>query len=214
MPRSRLLLLVLALFLVGIVAVALLAAARPTTPMPSPSPSATPAETALPARSPSASPFRDPQYWATQGLPDPVLTPGVADPAVTMANLATTVCRSGYTASVRPPSSYTNRLKIQQITAYGYTDTNLADYEEDHLISLELGGDPRASANLWPEPHHVLASDGAQVGSFTKDTLENFLHRQLCAGTLSLTQVQAAIARDWVTTWRMQLAQPLLANLS
>lgn len=37
---------------------------------------------------------------------------------------------------------YTNALKGQQITQYGYPITAPAAYEEDHLISLQLGGAP------------------------------------------------------------------------
>ena len=36
-----------------------------------------------------------------------------------------------------------------------YADTNpISDYEEDHLIPLELGGSPTSPLNLWPEPGH------------------------------------------------------------
>src|SRR5712692_4628034 len=76
------------------------------------------------------------------GLPDPLCTPGVADPRVTQDNIHATICVAGYTITVRPPSSYTDALKQQQISQYGYWDTSLADYEEDHLIPLELGGHP------------------------------------------------------------------------
>ena len=68
--------------------------------------------------------------------PDPVLTPGATNPAVTQATIGTTICLPGWTATIRPPASYTTRLKTQQIVAYGYADTRTADYEEDHLISL------------------------------------------------------------------------------
>jgi hypothetical protein len=34
--------------------------------------------------------------------PDPACTPGSFDPAVTQADLASTICTSGYTAKVRP----------------------------------------------------------------------------------------------------------------
>ncbi|MDQ0913484.1 hypothetical protein QFZ22_009556 [Streptomyces canus] len=33
----------------------------------------------------------------------------------------------------------------QGIIDYGYTDTTMSDYEEDHLVPLELGGAPRAT---------------------------------------------------------------------
>jgi len=32
---------------------------------------------------------------------------------------------------------------------------NPACYEEDHLISLENGGDPKDPKNLWPEPYNT-----------------------------------------------------------
>jgi len=51
-----------------------------------------------------------------------------------------------------PPENYTHELKIEQIREYGYSDINLRDYEEDHLIPLELGGNPTDPKNLWPEP--------------------------------------------------------------
>ena len=133
--------------------------------------------------------------------PDPLLTPGAIDPAVTQANIHQTICVSGYTATVRPPESYTNHLKVQQIAQYGYTDTNLSDYEEDHLISLELGGSARDPSNLWPEPHVAALPDGTPVGSFVKDRIENALHRAICSGQMSLADAQHAIATDWVSAW-------------
>src|SRR5664280_1012277 len=85
-------------------------------------------------------------------LPDAACTPGATNPAVTQATIGSTICRSGYTATIRPPASYTDALKRQQIAAYGYTDTSPRSYEEDHLISLELGGASSDQRNLWPEP--------------------------------------------------------------
>ena len=35
---------------------------------------------------------------------------------------------------------------------YGETGSP-SDYQEDHLISLELGGNPTDPRNLWPEPY-------------------------------------------------------------
>lgn len=125
------------------------------------------------------------------GLPDPVCTPGVADARVSQANIAVTICVSGYTTKVRPSSRYTDALKLQQIKAYGYADTNPADYEEDHLIPLELGGDPTNPGNLWPEP-----LEGAYPAA-RKDGVENSLHNKVCAGLVTLAAAQEAIARNW-----------------
>jgi hypothetical protein len=125
------------------------------------------------------------------GLPDLVCTPGVIDPRVTQDNIQTTICVSGYTTKVRPSSAYTNALKVQQIKAYGYTDTNLADYEEDHLIPLELGGHPTDPKNLWPEPR-----SGTHPAT-KKDAVENSLHNKVCSWLMTLAAAQEAIVKDW-----------------
>src|SRR5450759_4666735 len=65
-------------------------------------------------------------------LPDPACTPGATNPDVTQASIGSTICRAGYTGTIRPPAAYTSALKRQQIVAYGHPDTNPADYEEDH----------------------------------------------------------------------------------
>jgi hypothetical protein len=96
---------------------------------------------------------------------------------------------------VRPPTSYTNPLKTQQIRQYRYTDTRVASYEEDHEIPLELGGSPRDPKDLWPEPRH--ASTGQTAAS--KDRVENKLKSMVCAGTAGLNAAQQAIATDWRT---------------
>ncbi len=127
------------------------------------------------------------------GLPDPKCTPGAVDPRVTQDDIHSTICVSGYTTTVRPPSAYTDALKTQQITEYGYLDTNLANYEEDHLIPLELGGSPTDPKNLWPEPR-----GGAESAS-DKDRVENALHVKVCGGALTLSAAQSAIATDWLT---------------
>ena len=84
-------------------------------------------------------------------LPDAHCTPGALSPAVTQATISTTICRSGYTKTVRPPESITEKEKKASITAYG-DHKPLHDYEYDHLVSLELGGAANDARNLWPEP--------------------------------------------------------------
>jgi len=81
--------------------------------------------------------------------PDHATTPGVVNPDVTQANIQQTICVRGWTATVRPPASYTNHLKQQQLAAAQATDRSPAHYEEDHFISLELGGHPHDARNLW-----------------------------------------------------------------
>jgi hypothetical protein len=125
-------------------------------------------------------------------LPDPRCTPGAIDPAVTQRDLARTICRAGYSASVRPPESITEAEKRASLRAYG-DHRPLHDYEYDHLVSLELGGARNDAHNLWPEP-------GASPNP--KDTLENRLHDRVCDGEMSLAAAQLAIARDWVSAYQ------------
>jgi hypothetical protein len=113
-------------------------------------------------------------------LADPVRTPGVLNPDVTQENIGSTVCRRGWTATIRPPVDYTNALKRKQMRLYGETGS-MSDYQEDHLISLELGGNPTDPRNLWPEPY-PRASD--------VDRTENDLNAQVCSGRLTLAEAQ------------------------
>jgi hypothetical protein len=189
--------------------IALGSASQPTTAATASLPAFTPATTPTAAGPTAAFPSSTPSPHATVRLvrdgsraePDPVLTPGAADPTVTQANIHTTICVAGYTATVRPPSSYTTPLKRRQIALYGDSDTNLADYEEDHLIPLEVGGAPRDPANLWPEPYDAVAADGTPAGARVKDRFENWLHDQVCSGAMLLVAAQQQIAGDWVANW-------------
>jgi hypothetical protein len=52
-------------------------------------------------------------------------------------------------------------LKRRQIRAFAYSDRRLRDYKEDHLVPLELGGDPSDPRNLWPKPKEAPAGWGA-----------------------------------------------------
>ena len=110
----------------------------------------------------------------------PTLTPGALNPDVTQANVHETICVRGWTKSVRPPVEYTNSLKLKQMRLYGETGSP-QDYQEDHLVSLELGGDPRDPRNLWPEPYPRAAN---------VDTIENELNAKVCAGELTLAEAQ------------------------
>jgi hypothetical protein len=111
---------------------------------------------------------------------DGVRTPGVLNPDVTQATIGATICVRGWTRTVRPPTSYTNELKVKQMREYG-VGGSLSDYQEDHLISLELGGHPTDPRNLWPEPY-PRASE--------VDSIENELNTKVCSGDLSLESAQ------------------------
>jgi len=64
-------------------------------------------------------------------------------------------------------------------------------------VPLEVGGDPGAPANLWPEPRYPTGSKGLTAAD--KDNVENKLHDRVCSGAVSLAGAQQAIATDWTT---------------
>lgn len=133
-----------------------------------------------------------------QPLPDVSCTPGALNPDVTQASLTTTICRKGgFTRGIRPPANITDTEKRANALSYGYT-ASLHDAEYDHLVSLELGGDPDDPRNLWVEP----PSPGHRVGAGPnnpKDAVETRLHTAVCAGKATLSAAQQAIATDWTT---------------
>jgi hypothetical protein len=114
-------------------------------------------------------------------LASPTLTPGALNPDVTEATIRATICVHGWTRTVRPPSSYTSALKREQLRQFRLRGPPSA-YQEDHLISLELGGNPTDRRNLWPEPY----PRAAQV-----DRVENELNAAVCSGKLTLAEAQA-----------------------
>lgn len=125
-------------------------------------------------------------------LPDPGCTPGVTNPSVNQSDIHSTICVRGWTSTVRPPESYTERLKRQQMGTYGDTGS-MSGYEEDHLIPLELGGSPADPRNLWPQP-------GSSPNP--KDDVEYAANRAVCSGEMPLALAQREIASDWVSLGR------------
>lgn len=65
--------------------------------------------------------------------------------------------------------------------------------EEDHFLPLELGGAPKDSKNLWPEPH------AGSENSASKDSVENAVKKAVCAKKATLAAAQKAMLADWTT---------------
>jgi hypothetical protein len=124
---------------------------------------------------------------ASNGLQDGGCTPGAIFPDATKDQ----VCTPGYSRSVRnvPQSE-----KDQAYAEYGIASHSPGEYEVDHLVSLELGGS-NDIANLWPE------AAAPTPGFHQKDGVENYLHDQMCNGTISLSDAQAQIASNWLTVY-------------
>jgi hypothetical protein len=167
--------------------------------------------------------------------PDPAITPGAANPEVTQQNIQDNICnRQWSTRLIRPPSEYTSRLKRKQLREYGdivhqtraelinpntgKVDTtrcvahsdNMACYEEDHIISLEDGGNPTDPRNLWPEPNNTKVG-WVIMGAHQKDVVEGFIHDEICydipnskknsnvpaTTSVTLKRGQEILAGDW-----------------
>jgi len=168
--------------------------------------------------------------------PNAEANPGFTNPKITQDNIADTICRKGWsTKSIRPPASLTSKLKLKQMPDYDDTvhqtnsklhydpqkrkiresscdphSDNPRCFEEDHIISLENGGNPSDPKNLWPEPYNTKV-DGKRIGAHEKDQVENYVHNGICLDvpnakfsmgpkpphSLTLKEGQAILANDW-----------------
>lgn len=132
-------------------------------------------------------------------LPDPACTPGAVDAAVTDTDTGTTICRKGgYTSSVRPPESLTEPAKKKLLAAYGIPADQISKYELDHLVDLADGG-ASDIRNLWPEPNTFEQYKQSAFVHNDKDAVEAYTFHAVCAGKVSVSAVQNAIATDWTT---------------
>lgn len=107
------------------------------------------------------------------------------------------MCEVGYTKKVRHVSTFT---KHQVFKMYGITVGHFREYEVDHFISLELGGDNSLN-NLFPQPYEVyLTVNGKnmRMGAREKDVVETNLHKRVCRGEITLKQAQDIITTNWV----------------
>ena len=110
---------------------------------------------------------------------------GKANPDITQANIQDTICNPNFrTGTIRPPTNYTNQLKLDQIMQLNYSDTEPSHYEEDHIFALTDGGDPKDPQNLWPQPYEP------RPGAHEKDQVELYVHKQICSGAETLAQGQ------------------------
>ena len=114
-------------------------------------------------------------------LPDALVTPGAIDSADTAV-----VCHRAVRRHV------TAAMHHAVFATYGVPWAQRAQYEDDHVIALELGG-RNDNANRFPQP---LAQ------AHSKDSVENYTRRLVCAGVLPLAVVQRQMARDWVVLYR------------
>lgn len=125
-------------------------------------------------------------------LPNARLTPGSVIVGVT----ARDVCVRGYAKHVRHVTAREKRWVRREYGLRGAHDGYCAQgCEIDHLVSLELGGS-NSIRNLWPEPYH------GPWNAHIKDRYENYLHRQVCRGRITLKAAQTLIRTNWIEGYR------------
>lgn len=132
-------------------------------------------------------------HCISSALPDPSCSPGVV-----LTTDITKICKVGYTKTVRDVSTATKKKVFSE---YDIPYSQHSNYEVDHIISLELGGSNDIS-NLFPESY--LIKNSARV----KDIFENYLHKQVCNGSITIDEAQKEISSDWLTYYTASLKAP------
>ena len=137
-------------------------------------------------------------------LPNYFVTPGVTVSGITLRK----ICRTKWGKDAR---HVTAAMKQQVFANYGLTgnkdpacirDAHGRRCEIDHLISRELGGADDVK-NLWPQPY------GSQPwNAVRKDCVETRLHKEVCAGHITLKQAQDAIRFDWTSAYLRYYEHP------
>jgi hypothetical protein len=110
---------------------------------------------------------------------------------VTQQSVADTICRPGYADTVSPPLDEMMEYKKRLLAQHGINSGEGARYALDRRVPIVLGGSPDAPANLGLLPW------AGHRGERRKELLTAKLKRCVCAGQITLSEAQAAIAGDW-----------------
>jgi len=136
-------------------------------------------------------------------LPDLTKTPGVVRHDLT----AEAICTTSWGKDRR---FVTEKMKREVFAVYGLSgnddpscplDKHGRRFEIDHIVSRELGGADDVR-NLWPQCY------AGKWGASLKDALENKLHREICAGRITLKQAQNMLVNDWRVAYRKYYGEP------
>jgi hypothetical protein len=113
---------------------------------------------------------------------------GMVDPRVTQNNIQTTICRRGWTRTVRPSREVTGVIKRNLMADMRVSPR---DYELHHIVPLDLGGAPLDLRNVMLQPW--VGACNAHM----KDDLERQLSIMVWASDLTLKGAHREIATDW-----------------
>ncbi len=125
-------------------------------------------------------------------LPNSKLTPGIVRDDITVAQ----ICATKWGKDGR---HVTASMRRHVLAAYGKPECK--DIELDHLISRELGGADHVD-NLWPQCYT------GTWNAHMKDRLENRLHKEVCAGSISIEDAQEEVRSDWRIPYRRYFGEP------
>ncbi len=138
-------------------------------------------------------------------LPDSACTPGAVDTSATWERLCT--------RSTREVRRTKESIVRAVFASYGVSREDGVPRENDHVISLELGGAENDPANFFPQAYEdeakleagLLSDD--ELGAHAKDKVENWLHARVCRRELVLADAQRMIATDWVAVYHEYVAR-------
>lgn len=129
----------------------------------------------------------------------PTVPTEALNPDVRQETIQQTICVPGYTASVRPLTSYTNGVKAKLLRERAQDMAAASSYELDHKVPLALGGHPRNLSNL------ELQLWEGDTGAKKKDRIERRLQVLVCGGKVGLQAAQQAMYFDWQAAYREYL---------
>jgi hypothetical protein len=89
---------------------------------------------------------------------------------------------------MRPGERHAERIKLALLDRYQATEPS-ASYVLDDLVAIEDGGSPTDPRNMWPQPI-------AQAQQ--KTAIDEYLHREICAGKLTVGQAARVLEGDWL----------------
>jgi hypothetical protein len=132
-------------------------------------------------------------------FPDPRLTPGLAQSGLSLL----TICNTKWGKDARHVTAAMKRQVFREYGLTGNTDPfcQPKGCEIDHLISRELGGADDVQ-NLWPQSYY------GPWNAHMKDRVENRLHKDVCAGAITLDAAQTGIMKDWIALYRDYFGEP------
>lgn len=130
-------------------------------------------------------------------LPDDKLTPG-AIRNVTAEELCTHSTKEVRHTGLATKLAVYRAYKIAARNDPSCTGPSHSCFEIDHRVPLEDGG-ADVKENLWPQPY-----DGPW-NAHQKDQLENFVHREICAGRMTVEEGQKIFLGNWIENYKLYI---------